>query len=99
METDDDGDTQNEDEWCKREELEPIILAKCQTLRLLTNRCIAHSKGDDKVSRPVTKLLLDTLEQDGSFSPFQGDEEEERDRLKDTREGYVCSLGLHSLFG
>lgn len=89
METDDDQDeAQDQAEWCPKDDLAPLILAKCQVLRLLANRCLAHKKNDDaaKVSQPVVKLLLDTLDRDGSFSHYDGDEAE-RDRLKDSREG------------
>lgn len=75
-------------EWCPRDELKFLVQAKFQVLRLLTNRCLAHSKEEDgaKVSQPVVKLLLDTLDRDGSFTHYDGDEAE-RDRLKDDREG------------
>lgn len=89
METDDEkAGQQDEAEWCPKDDLEPLVLAKCQVLRLLSNRCLAHKKDEDatKTSGPVIKLLLDTLDRDGSFSHYEGDEAE-RDRLKDSREG------------
>jgi sister-chromatid-cohesion protein PDS5 len=77
---------QDQNEWCKEEDLEPIVLAKIQSLRLFTNRCIAHAKEQTaaQICQPVSKLLLDTLDQEGSFSPAPS---HDTDRLQDEREG------------
>ncbi|KAG8757054.1 hypothetical protein FRC14_002423 [Serendipita sp. 396] len=83
-----DIDNADEVEWCTKEQLHPLVIAKCGVMRLLVNRCLAHTRGDDaeKVSQPVAKLLMDVLDGDGSFTPYEGDEVD-RDRLKDMREG------------
>ncbi|PVF91902.1 hypothetical protein CPB86DRAFT_777592 [Serendipita vermifera] len=77
---------QDQSEWCREDDLEPIILAKIQSLRLFTNRCIAHAKEQTagQIGQPVSKLLLDTLDQEGSFSPAPS---ADIDRLQDEREG------------
>ncbi|KAG8829342.1 hypothetical protein FRC17_006732 [Serendipita sp. 399] len=81
-------DEADEGEWCLEERLPPLVVAKCGVMRLLINRCLAHTQGGDaeKVSQPVAKLLMDVLDMDGSFTPYHGDEAN-RDRLRDTREG------------
>jgi hypothetical protein len=84
MMTDEDDEVEG-GEWCPRDDLKPLVVAKCQTMRLLVNNCLANVE-DEGAAKLVAKLLLDTLDQDGSFSPSNEDEAE-RDRLKDPREG------------
>jgi hypothetical protein len=84
MMTDDDKEADG-GEWCPPEDLKRLVVAKCQTMRLLVNNCLANVE-DEGAAKLVAKLLLDTLDQDGSFSPSTEDEAD-RDRLKDPREG------------
>jgi len=95
MITDDDDEAEGR-EWCPRDELKPLVMAKCQTMRLLVNNCLA-SVDDEGAAKLVAKLLLDTLDQDGSFAPpSEGDMD--RDRLKDPREGCEISWSwLHRI--
>lgn len=81
----DEGDEADRPEWCPREDLQPLVVAKCQTMRLLANHCLANVE-DEATAKLVVKLLLDTLDQDGSFSP-SNEVDADRDRLKDLREG------------
>jgi hypothetical protein len=84
MMTDEDDEAEG-GEWCPRDDLKPLVVAKCQTMRLLVNNCLANV-DDEGAAKLVAKLLLDTLDQDGSFSTSSEDEAD-RDRLKDPREG------------
>lgn len=86
METDEDDD-ENQGEWCPDDQVNPVVAAKCETLKLLTKRCLAHATGEAiLVAKPVVKLLFDVLDFDGSTKAYEG-LEGESNRLKNPREG------------